>query len=119
MSDRAKTGTPIVDQERFTITWRDAAYYVSIPNYGGGEVVPYKTALTLEVRLRGALDALSAKQSSLTEALKVAGEAKKIITWAEEKFGDGDFDNLEDRNNFLSMESCIHDLAALERIRKP
>ena len=25
--------------ERFKITWRDAHYYVSIPNYSGGEVV--------------------------------------------------------------------------------
>jgi hypothetical protein len=28
-------GTP----ERFHITWRDGAYYVSVPNYRGGEVV--------------------------------------------------------------------------------
>jgi hypothetical protein len=25
--------------ERFNITWRSGAYYVSVPNYSGGEVV--------------------------------------------------------------------------------
>ena len=35
----------------FKIVWRDNAYHVSIPNYEGGDVVPYETARDLQKEL--------------------------------------------------------------------
>jgi hypothetical protein len=43
---------------RFTITWRDGAYYVSIPNYNGGEVVRAEIADELMIALSAITDQL-------------------------------------------------------------
>jgi hypothetical protein len=48
---------PLPDEgapSRFHITWRNGAYYVSIPNYRGGEVVPASIADDLVKALEAA-----------------------------------------------------------------
>ena len=51
----------------FKIVWRQGAYHVSIPNYEGGDVVPYEDARDLQ----NELEAERAKVAKLTDALAV------------------------------------------------
>jgi hypothetical protein len=45
---------------RFTITWRDARYFVSIPEYQGGEVVRAEVHDARVAELEGALEDIAA-----------------------------------------------------------
>ncbi len=45
--------------DRFSIKWERGAYYVSIPNYKGGDVVPAETADTLKATIAQMREALS------------------------------------------------------------
>lgn len=59
----AESPTP----SRFTITWRDGNYYVSIPDYAGGEVVTGEAFATLRAeneKLREALTEIAESHDS-------------------------------------------------------
>lgn len=51
---------------------------------------------------------LTASDALVRELVGALTESLRLIGWAEHQFGDGDFDRLDDRNNFLAMESSIH-----------
>jgi hypothetical protein len=72
-------GTP----NRFHITWRNGAYYVSIPNYRGGEVVPASIADDL-VKALEKIAAIENKEfgpdwEEIEEARKIATDALAAV----------------------------------------
>lgn len=63
---------------KFRITWRDGAYFVSIPNYDGGEVVP----VDIVERMAEALKECQSALATLTtpEAIKATNVASAWVS---------------------------------------
>lgn len=60
-------------ESRFTITWRAGAYYVSIPNYQGGEVVRAEIADDLLAALTNLLECIDLAARNGETILPFAG----------------------------------------------
>ena len=76
--------TPL-EEKAFTITWREGAYYVSIPNYDGGKVVRLEDAAAVSKKLR---EELAQCMKDWAKAMNMFGQAQARITALEQEIAE-------------------------------